>query len=70
MGAPARPNAVHVKQDFDAKTRSLMRLAQLLQRRFRSTTERSFVMLMADVRRQRPVIANDAMVTQPLRIFP
>jgi hypothetical protein len=59
-----------VKADFDAKTRSLMRLAQLLQRRFRSTSERSFVMLMADIRRPRSVISSDAMVTQPLRVFP
>ncbi|HET9619972.1 MAG TPA: hypothetical protein VFP84_01305 [Kofleriaceae bacterium] len=58
-----------MKADYDAKTRSLMRLAQLLQRRYRSTRERSFVMLMADSRRSRPLITGDAMVTQPLGVF-
>ena len=59
-----------VKPNYDAKTRSLMRLAQLLQRRYRSTTERSFVMLMvADSRRPRTQITGDSMATQPLRVF-
>lgn len=56
-----------MKSELDAKTRSLMRLAQLLQRRFGKTDERSFVMMMADVQRSRRVA--DDMVTQPLQTF-
>ncbi len=56
-----------MKSELDAKTRSLMRLAQLLQRRFGDTTERTFVMMMADLRQLRA--AADTMITQPLRTF-
>ncbi len=65
--AHGRPNVGSVKSEIDAKTRSLMRLAQLLQRRFGETEERSFVMMMADLKRNRKVA--DEMVTQPLQTF-
>lgn len=66
--APRWSNARGVKNELEAKTRSLMRLAQLLQRRFGQTGDRSFVMMMADLKRARPPISDD-MVTQPIRPF-
>ena len=64
--APWWSNARGVKNELDAKTRSLMRLAQLLQRRFGHTGERSFVMMMATRSNQQ---VSDEMVTQPIQTF-
>lgn len=65
---PYRPNARDVKSELEAKTRSLIRLAQLLQRRYGANADRSFVMMMADIRHVCPELS-DAMVTQPIRPF-
>ena len=68
--APVRSNAQDVKLELDAKTWGLIRLAQLLQRRYRRMVERSFVMMMVDLHRLRPQIIGDTLATQPLRVFP
>ena len=57
-----------MKTDLEAKTRSLTRLAQLLQRRYGKTKERSFVMMMADLRWIRRKTTDDV-VTQQIQTF-
>jgi hypothetical protein len=57
-----------VQANVDASVRSLTRLAQLLQRRYGGASSRSFVMLIADLRRVR-ARGTDDLATQPIRTF-
>lgn len=57
-----------MRPELDTNAKALTRLAQLLQRRFGETPDRSFVMMIADLRRIRARFTDD-MVTQPIRPF-
>jgi len=64
----ARVDTGRVRPELESNARTLTRLAQLLQRRYGETSGRSFVMMMADLRRIRARITDD-MATQPIRPF-
>lgn len=57
-----------MRPEQEANAKALTRLAQLLQRRFGETPDRSFVMMIADLRRIRARYTDD-MVTQPIQPF-
>ncbi|HET7499582.1 MAG TPA: hypothetical protein VFK02_01210 [Kofleriaceae bacterium] len=52
IGRP-RSSQLYMRASVEGNAQSLGRLAQLLQRRYRRSTVRSFVMLMADIPRAR-----------------
>jgi hypothetical protein len=64
-GAKPRPKSYMVRANVDERSRSLQRLAQVLRRRFDSSSGRSFVMLIADLRRG----STDDISTQPMPVL-
>lgn len=57
-----------MRAKLEANTQSLGRLARLLQRRYKRTSERSFVMLVAELPRARQFDTDD-LETQPIPVL-